>query len=245
MARLLYGATPADFAVALGESAPIPGVTPEVTGKVTLIPETAVVFLVYETAGGTQVTDLELPGGIPVSQVESSPEPATLGTIPPFYGPDGWTGDLWVSADATAYYRLPPSTEDLHERVAAVETAISGLVLDDMSDVQLAGGTDNDVLTLSSGQIVPRPAGSGTVSTINNVAPVAGNVTLTPANLSPAAATAAGLSAIQAIVGARLLQVGAGYPPRPAAAQYIHYIGTVTPTTGVQDGDTWDQPVVS
>ncbi len=241
MARLMYGGTPADFAIALGDTVVIPGTVPEANGRVALIPEASVTFQVYDAAGGSPVTDLQLPGGPPITEVQSSAEPESLGTIPVFFGPDGYTADLWLSADTTTFYRMAPSTADLHDRVADLED----LSLDDLSDVDLTGAADGEVLTRAGGQWVPGAAGAGTVTSVNGVAPVGGNVTLAPSSLSPPAATAVGLAAVSAIVGARLLQAGAGYPARPAAAQWVHFIGTVTPTTGVQDGDVWDQPVVS
>lgn len=245
MARLWYGGTPADFAVALGASVAIPDSSPAANGRVALLPETAVAFQVYDDDGGSAVTDLLGADGLPITELTSSTDDANLGAFPRFQGPDGWVDDLYASSDGTTFYRLPPSTDTLYDRVAVVETAVDTLSLDDLGDVNVAAATAGQVLTLSGGQWVGASAGAGTVTTINGVAAVAGNVTLGPADLSPAAGTASGQAALAAIIGTRLLQTGGGYPARPAAAQWVHYIGTATPVTGVQDGDIWDQPVTT
>jgi hypothetical protein len=166
--------------------------------------------------------------------------------VPVFYGPDLYTDDLWASADATNFYRLPPSTATAYDRLLTVEGAVEGLGIDDLVDVDMTGATTGEVLTVQAdGSVAPGAAGSGSVSSVNGVAPVAGDVTLAPGDLEPAAAAASGLTAVAAIVGVRLLQSGSAYPARPSAAQYAVYIGTVTPSTGVQNGDIWLQPVSS
>ncbi|HEX6969099.1 MAG TPA: hypothetical protein VF174_09855 [Micromonosporaceae bacterium] len=128
MARLLYGGTPADFAVALGSSVQIPDVIPEATGRTALIPEGAVVFNVYDSVDGNQVTDLLDESGSPISTVSTSVELGDLGRVPAFYGPDNYTADLWLTTDGTVYYRIPPSTTDLFVRLAAAEENLAQLL---------------------------------------------------------------------------------------------------------------------
>lgn len=83
--------------------------------------------------------------------------------------------------------------------------------------------------------------GEGTVTAVNGVAPDGtGDVTLTPASIS--AATATDMTAVKAIVGARLLQGGSGYPVRPTAAQFAIWIGASDPGSAALDGDIWLQP---
>ena len=246
MARWLYGGTPADFVVMLGERTQVPDTDPPVNGRVALIPEDGITLLVYDAPGGQQVTDLLDASMLPISELVTSVDDGSLGTIPLFYGPDGWNVDLYVSADGSNFFRMPPSASEITERLTVVETSVAGLSLDDLVDVNTAGGGTGQVLTRQAdGTYAPADAGTGTVSSVNGVAPVGGNVTLAPSNLNPPAAPASQVSAVAAIVGARLLQVGSGYPPRPAAANWVNYVGTVEPVTGVQDGDTWDQPVIS
>lgn len=245
MARLLYGGTPADFAVALGESVPVPDSSPAIDGRVALLPETSAVFDVYDEPGGTQITDLLDTDLVPITALSSSDNLANLGAIERFYAPDGWTADLYLTSDGTTFYRVTPSTDDLYDRVETLETAVSTLSVGDLDDVDVSGASNGEVLGYTDGQWVPTTAGAGSVSSVNGVSPVAGNVTLAPSSLTPAAATASGQSALAAVIGARLLQTGGGYPARPAVAQWVHYIGTATPVTGVMDGDIWDQPVTT
>lgn len=242
----MFGGTPADFAVALGTAITIPGSDPAANGRPALLPEDSAEFLVYDSVGGSQVTDLIAGDEVtPIASVTTSEDLAALAQVPVFFGPDGHEADLWLSSDAETFLRVPPSTETLFERVAVVETDLGGLTLSDLGDVDLSGGADGEVLTVQAdGSIAPEPAGAGTVTSVNNITPTSGNITLGPTQLSPAGATASGLAAVSAIVGARLLQSGAGYPARPAAAQWVHYIGTATPTD-MQNGDVWDQPVVA
>jgi hypothetical protein len=127
VARLLYGGTPADFAVALGSSVQIPDVIPEATGRTALIPEGAVVFNVYDSVDGNQVTDLLDESGSPISTVSTSTELGDLGRVPAFYGPDNYTADLWLTTDSTVYYRIPPSTTDLFTRLATAEANLDAL----------------------------------------------------------------------------------------------------------------------
>lgn len=83
------------------------------------------------------------------------------------------------------------------------------------------------------------------VQTVNDIAPVNGNVTITPEDVEPAAARADALQPVAAIVGARVLQTGPGYPPRPSAAQWAVWIGTADPGSAASDGDIWHRPKVS
>jgi hypothetical protein len=244
VARLLYGGTPADFAVALGASEVIPGSDPAANARPALLPEDSVTFLIYDGPGGTQITDLLDASLLPITEVSTSEDLDTLASVPVFYGPDLYTDDLWASADATNFYRLAPSTATAYERLLTVETDVATLAIGDLVDVDMTGAATGEILTVQpDGSIAPGAAGSGSVSSVNGIDPVAGDVTLEPGDLIPAAATASGLVAVADIVGARLLQSGSGYPARPSAAQYAIYIGTATPSTGVQNGDIWLQPV--
>lgn len=244
MARLLYGGSPADFAVALGTSTTIPGSSPTADGRAALIPEDSVTLEVYTDPDEDPTTDLLNETGDPITEVATSTDDGALGTIPRFQGPEGWSGDLYLSSDATHFFRLAPSTDSLFDRVTVIEGNVAGLSLDDLVDVSLAGGTTGQVLTRQTdGSYAPAAAGSGSVSSVNGKTPTAGAVTLVPGDIG--AGTASGQTALAAVAVAVLLQSGSGYPTRPSVAHQVIYVGTATPVTGVADGDIWHQPVTT
>lgn len=245
MARLIFGGTLADFAVALGASVEIPDSSPPADGRPALIPEVAVTLEVYEAPNGSQVTDLQTDGGLPITELTTSTDAATLGTIPRFLGPDGWDADLYVTADGENFMRVPPSTDELHERVTTVEGALTAVQTGNLRDWDNTGRVTGNVPIWdnAAGKWKPGSAGTGSVSSVAGVSPVGGNVPLTPSDIG--AGTASGQAALAAIAVAVLKQVGSGYPARPSTAQVVIYIGTATPVTGVGPNDIWLQPVVT
>lgn len=82
------------------------------------------------------------------------------------------------------------------------------------------------------------------IQTINTLLPDGtGELALAPDGLVPPAAEASDVQELQERVAiARVVQVGAGYPPRPSYADYVDWVGTLDPGSASVDGDFWDFP---
>src|SRR5690625_3547767 len=165
MARLTYGGTPADFVVSPGALADVVDdagapVEPAAQGWAALLPSFSGSFDVYDSAGGTQLTDLISGTGDPVSVIEFYGSFDDAGQLPTFEGPDDYEGDVYLTptgGDGTRWVRVPPSTDSLFTRVDAVESSVSSLVTTDLDDVSDTAPDDGDVLAWSDseGEYVP------------------------------------------------------------------------------------------
>jgi hypothetical protein len=133
MARLMYGGTPADFAIGLGVDAEIwefdpspPAMVPSGDdGSPVLLPLDSTSFDIYTDAAlTTPTTDLLDASGNPITQVPSRVDFNERAGIDMFQGPDGHEGPLWLSDDAVVGYRFEPDSAQLYARVLAAEAAI-------------------------------------------------------------------------------------------------------------------------
>lgn len=150
---LLYGGTPADFAVAQGATTDIldengDPVEPDPTGNpgvfaqgtTALLPLDAVTFQVYDGVGGTQVTELySYPEQDEITEITSATDYDERATFPLFFGPDTHEGDLYASADGATFYRLSPATDTLFTRLGAIES-MEATDLEDWSDTAPSDG---------------------------------------------------------------------------------------------------------
>src|SRR5690625_2846804 len=252
MARLTHGGTPADFVVSPGALADVVDdagapVEPAAQGWAALLPSFSGSFDVYDSAGGTQLTDLISGTGDPVSVIEFSGSFDDAGQLPTFEGPDDYEGDVYLTptgGDGTRWVRVPPSTDSLFSRVGAVEDAVDGLTTRDLDDVSATAPTDGQVLAWSfdDGEWQPRTAaGTGTVQSVNGATPDSnGDIDLGPSDVG--AATAADMAVARASMPVVLMESAGGYPPKPSGFAHAIRIGSTQPTSQVTDGDIWLQP---
>lgn len=250
MTRLWYGGTPADFAIQLGADADVVdelGVPTGTQGSAVLVPVLAQTFDLYEPDLVTPVTDLLDEVGTPITQITSETDFGARGTIPRFQGPDGYEYDLWASADAITFYRIPPSVDTLYDRVGVVETDLGDLTTAELSDVSDTLPTNGQILVFNDtlGLWEPGAAvGTGTVTSVAGVLPDgAGDVDLTPVAIG--AASAADMDTVKAGMLIVLLDSGSGYPAKPPGFTHALFIGATQPVTGVTDGDVWLQPATT
>lgn len=249
MARLRYRPTPADFVIGLGaqtellDADELP-LDPQRFGRTAAVPLTSDAFDVYLDADLTTVTtDLLDEGGSPLTQWVSSDQFATLGRGPAIQGPDGHEGPVYISADGVVGYRIEPDSDVLYGRVTALEAPKS---ITTLSDVSETAPTDGQVLVFDNGtgQYAPSAAaGTGTVTSVNDVEPdTEGNVDLSAADVD--AATAADMADVKQNVARVLIDSGSGYPSKNGY-RYGEFQGTTQPSTGVVDGDKWLKPKVT
>jgi hypothetical protein len=162
--------------------------------------------------GGSRILDLRL--GEPTGQAITEIITDAQGSTPVFYGPVGRT-DLWIAGADAPNERFLMSASDLADDIEILDEAIDSI-----------------------------ETGGGTVETVAGVAPVSGDVPATPLKtaLSLPTNTLSRISAIEGAVVVRLVQSGAGYPPRPSWATYADFIGDSDPAGAAVDGDIWFQP---
>jgi hypothetical protein len=132
---------------------------------------TTALFVYRTRTGGAAETDLQTPAG--VGQTQVTPDP-TNGAVA-FLGPDEYRGSLWVADPAGTRWEIPPAGLANRPVVSGLivngqpvqrgEVSISTAAqLDDLTDVDTAGGLTGYVLTrLSDGTygLAPRGDGSG------------------------------------------------------------------------------------
>ncbi|MEU0332228.1 hypothetical protein [Streptomyces sp. NPDC006193] len=130
MARLTYGGAPADWTIGAATVTDTGGVDRPVAALVG-----GATLTVWQAAsGGSPVTDLQDTTGNPLGALVST----SAGLVPAFLGPDGYSGDLWVSQGAGPRFRLAPA--GTAARVAALETGTlrRALNLSDLADPSAA-----------------------------------------------------------------------------------------------------------
>jgi hypothetical protein len=162
MARLWYGGTPADFAIAQGAEIPILdefSVPTGDEGTTVVLPLVAIVFDAFlDAALSLPTTDLLDGGGNPITQVTSETDFNVRGTLPRFQGPNNHEGPLWLSSDATNGYRLEPESGPLWDRT----DNIRGL-----SDVSDTAPNDNQIYVYDSGTGLWTPEDGPVVTSID------------------------------------------------------------------------------
>ncbi|WP_146605080.1 hypothetical protein [Jiangella anatolica] len=134
------------------------------------------------------------------------------GQIPPFLTPPGVTA-LWISsADGASPALNPRVLLSASDLFTDIETLDAAI-----EDIEVSAG-------------------------VTSVQGKTGTVTLAPSELTPPAATVTSVTSVSAIVGARLVQVGSGYPVRPSGATWVWFLGSADPGSAAQNGDLWFFP---
>lgn len=246
MANRRYAGMPADFAMALGAKAdlvdgagaPIPdpeNPSSNLKGWAVLVPDLPDTFDVYD-GEGNQLTELLDHDGDAVSVITASAVFETAGQMLTFTVVDSETqtppeGDVFlVGAGDTVFvdptFRLSPFSDELFQRIAELEQFRA---LFDEEDWPPAAGA-SWVWSADDGKFVRGAAGIGTVTSVAEIEPEAGNVPL------PALQTAFGLDAALPLLAALsafsvqiIPQSGPGYATPDTNAKALIYIGTVTP----------------
>lgn len=211
MARKLYGASPADYFIA-ADGSPVPGATANVYNAIT---------------GGSQITDLQNISLVAVTQVVAD----SFGGFR-FYGPDGYTAELWVQAPGgTLRYRVDPS--GMATDLAAETTARAAA---DTAESTARASADTTESTARSSADTTESTTRATADT---------NEATTRAAADTAETAARVLLASIAKVEVYRNETTGVYPVRPTTARPVTWVGTVAPTlggTGATDNlDYWQQ----
>lgn len=205
MARTLYGGRPGDFVAALfdlgrtGAGPMLLALPVDANGD----PRT-VTLEVYDTPGGTQLTDLLAADGVtPITEVVVP----TTGQVPAFYAPDGYNTGVWVLDPEGDYYHLDigpvgPAGEDgtdgtpgevsTAEMNAAISAAIDALVdaspgtLDTLNELAAALGDDPNFAATITALVGTKLAKASNLSDLANASTARTNL-----GLGTAATTAA------------------------------------------------------